>query len=112
MPDQRVCRTIHNLARHGICGDYVLWATSLTRPEHFFDDDRLRDNFNHGALNRMKGGIVYSNLITTVSPQQACEVTYSDQGMGPGPTLYIHREKSGGVLNGIDREVWSRRSTS
>jgi starch synthase len=55
----------------------------------------------------MKGGIVYSNFITTVSPQHAWEVTYSDQGMGLGPTLYIHREKSGGVLNGIDYEVWN-----
>jgi len=89
----------------GICGEYVLWATGLTRPEHFFDDDRLRDNFNHSAINLMKGGIVYSNFISTVSPQHAWEVTYPDQGMGLGPTLYIHREKFGGVLNGIDYEV-------
>jgi starch synthase len=69
MHDQRVCYTIHNFAHQGICGEYVLWATGLTRPEHFFDDDRLRDNFNHSAINLMKGGIVYSNFITTVSPQ-------------------------------------------
>ena len=107
MHDQRVCYTIHNFAHQGICGEYVVWATGLTRPEHFFDDDRLRDNFNHSAINLMKGGIVYSNFITTVSPQHAWEATYTDQGMGLGHALYIHREKFGGVLNGIDYDVWN-----
>ena len=107
MAGQRVCYTIHNFAHQGICGEYVLWATGLTRPEHFFGDERLRDNFNHSAINLMKGGIVYSNFITTVSPQHAWEVTYTDQGMGLGRTLHVHREKFGGVLNGIDYEVWN-----
>ena len=87
MRDQRVCYTVHNFAHQGICGEHVLWATGLTRPEHFFDDDRLRDNFNHSAINLMKGGIVYSNFITTVSPQHAWEATYTDQGMGLGQGL-------------------------
>ena len=107
MGDQRVCYTIHNFAHQGICGEHVLWETGLTRPEHFFDDDRLRDNFNHGAINLMKGGIVYSNFVTTVSPQHAWEVTYTDQGMGLGHTLHLYQGKFGGVLNGIDYEVWN-----
>jgi starch synthase len=78
----------------------------LTRPEHFYDEGRLRDNFNHSAINLMKGGIAYSNFITTVSPQHAWEVTDSDQGTGLGHTLHIHRQKFGGVLNGIDYDVW------
>ena len=87
MRDQRVCYTVHNFAHQGICGEHVLWETGLTRPGHFFDDDRLRDNFNHSAINLMKGGIVYSNFITTVSPQHAWEATYTDQGMGLGQGL-------------------------
>jgi starch synthase len=43
MGDQRICYTIHNFAHQGICGEHVLWETGLTRPTHFFDDDRLRD---------------------------------------------------------------------
>ena len=101
MRDQRVCYTIHNFAHQGISGEYILWATGLTRPAHFFDYSRLRDNFNHGAINLMKGGIVYSNFVTTVSPQHAWEATYADQGMGLRHTLHIHREKFGGVLNGM-----------
>jgi len=107
MGDQRVCYTIHNFAHQGIGGEHLLWETGLTRPAHFFDDDRLRDNFNHGAINLMKGGIVYSNFITTVSPEHAREATGTDQGMGLGHTLHIHRGKFGGVLNGIDYEVWN-----
>ena len=82
MHDQRVCYTIHNFSHQGITREHILWATGLTRPERFFDYDRLRDNFNPNAINLMKGGIVYSNFVTTVSPQYASEVTYTDQGMG------------------------------
>ena len=107
MQDQRVCYTIHNFSHQGIAGEHVLWATGLTRPDRFFHYDRLRDNFNQGALNLMKGGIVYSNFVTTVSPQHAWEVTYTDQGLGLEHTLYVHRDKFGGVLNGVDYDVWN-----
>ncbi|MGO9977159.1 MAG: glycogen synthase [Solirubrobacteraceae bacterium] len=105
--DQRVCYTIHNFAHQGVAGEYVLRATGLNRPDHFFDYDRLRDNINSAAINLMKGGIVYSNFVTTVSPQHASETTYGDQAMGLGHTLYLHRGKFGGILNGIDYEVWN-----
>jgi len=107
MPHQRVCYTIHNFGHQGITGEDVLWATGLTRPAHFFDERRLRDNFDHGALNLMKGGIVYSNFITTVSPQHAWEATATDQGKGLGHTLFVHGQKFGGVLNGVDYDVWN-----
>ena len=53
----------------------------------------------------MKGGIVYSNFVTTVSPQHAWEAAHTNQGMGPGHTLHIHHGKFGGVLNGVDYDV-------
>ena len=107
MADQRVCYTIHNFAHQGVTGESILWATGLNRPQYFFDDLRLRDNGNHAALNLMKGGIVYSNFVTTVSPRHAWEAMNTDQGMGLGHTLYTHRGKFGGVLNGIDYDVWN-----
>jgi hypothetical protein len=55
----------------------------------------------------MKGGIVYSNFVTTVSPQHAWEALYTDQAMGLGHTLHTHRGKFGGVLNGVDYDVWN-----
>ncbi len=107
MRHQRVCYTIHNFAHQGVTGANVLWATGLLPPARFFQPDRLGDHSNGAALNLMKGGIVYSNFITTVSPQYAWEVTYADQGKGLGHTLYLHRNKFGGVLNGVDYNVWN-----
>lgn len=45
--------------------------------------------------------------MTTVSPQHAWEALYTDQGMGLGHTLSVHRDKFGGILNGVDYEVWN-----
>jgi starch synthase len=107
MEHQRVCLTVHNFRHQGICGEEVLWATGLQHPERYFDDTRLRDNFDPGALNLLKGGIVFANFVTTVSPQHAWEVLYTDQGMGLGHTLHVHRGKFGGILNGVDYDLWN-----
>ena len=107
MGDQRICYTIHNFGHQGIAGEEVLWAAGLTRPDHFYDYDRLRDEFNPAALNLMKGGIVYANFVTTVSPQHAWEAQYTDQGQGLGHTLHLHGNKFGGVLNGVDYDLWN-----
>jgi starch synthase len=60
--------TIHNFKHQGFGGPEVLWATGLNREAYYFHYDRLRDNFNPFSLNLMKGGIVYSNHVNTVSP--------------------------------------------
>lgn len=107
MPDQRVCFTIHNFSQQGLAGEWVLWATGLMRREHFYDPARLRDDFDHSAVNLMKGGIVYSNFVTTVSPHHAWETRYTEQGVGLGHTLHLHQHKYRGVLNGVDYDVWN-----
>jgi starch synthase len=107
MSNSRVCFTIHNFQHQGTTGESVLRATGLGNPDHYFHYDRMRDNFNPFALNPLKAGIVYSNAVTTVSPQYAWEVVYTDQNFGLGHTLEIHRRKFSGVLNGIDYGVWS-----
>jgi starch synthase len=107
MWQQRVCYTIHNFKHQGIAGSNVLWATGLNREDYYFDYSRLRDNFNPFALNLMKGGIVYSNYVNTVSPHHAWEAHYGNEGYGLGHTLEIHSNKFGGILNGIDYSVWN-----
>lgn len=103
----RVCFTIHNFKHQGTAGAPVLHAVGLHRPEYFFSADRLVDNHNRHALNLMKGGIVYSNFVTTVSPRHAAEARSHGQGFGLEPTLNAHHQKYGGVLNGIDYEAWN-----
>lgn len=107
MEYQRVCYTIHNFKHQGIAGTNVLWATGLNNESYYFQYDRLQDNFNPFALNFMKGGIVYSNFVTTVSPHHAWEAHYGEFGYGLGHTLNMHQHKFGGILNGIDYEVWN-----
>ncbi|MDJ0531837.1 MAG: glycogen synthase GlgA [Xenococcaceae cyanobacterium MO_207.B15] len=107
MGHQRVCYTIHNFKHQGIAGADILWATGLNREPYYFQYDRLRDNFNPFALNFMKGGIVYSNHVNTVSPHHAWEARYEDVGYGLGHTLEIHQGKFGGILNGVDYNIWN-----
>ncbi|XPM61313.2 MAG: glycogen/starch synthase [Leptolyngbya sp. IPPAS B-1204] len=107
MEYQRVCYTIHNFKHQGIAGANVLWATGLNNEAYYFQYDRLQDNFNPFALNFMKGGIVYSNFVTTVSPHHAWEAHYGEFGYGLGHTLHVHQHKFGGILNGIDYDVWN-----
>ncbi len=107
MTHPRVCLTIHNFQHQGTTGAELLRATGLHRPERFFDWLRMGDNFHKGALNLLKGGIVYSNFITTVSPRYAFETKDQGQGFGLEQTLHTHHMKYGGVLNGIDYDVWN-----
>ena len=107
MSNQRVCYTIHNFKHQGIAGADILWATGLYREPYYFHYDRMRDNFNPFALNFMKGGIVYSNFVNTVSPHHAWEARFGDVGYGLGHTLEIHQSKFGGILNGVDYNIWN-----
>lgn len=107
MRHPRVCFTIHNFRHQGLTGEPVLHATGLHRVPHFFHYDRMRDNSNPYALNLMKGGIVYSNFVTTVSPRHAWEAKDGGQGFGLEPTLHVHHAKYGGVLNGLDYEMFN-----
>ena len=107
MQHQRVCYTIHNFKHQGNAGNEVLWATGLNRDPYYFDYERLRDNFNPFALNYMKGGIVYANAVTTVSPHHAWEAHHGDFGYGLGHTLHLNQQKFTGVLNGIDYNLWN-----
>lgn len=107
MPFQRVCHTVHNFKHQGIAGEDVLWKTGLGRPEYYFDRYRMGDDSNPNTINFTKGAIVYSNFITTVSPRYAWEAMHTDQGFGLGHILWVHRAKFGGVLNGLDYEMWN-----
>lgn len=107
MWDQRVCYTIHNFRHQGVCGAEPLWGTGLNREDYYFQWDKLQDNRHPTAINFMKGGIVYSNYVNTVSPHHAWEARFSDVGCGLQPTLEVHHHKFGGILNGIDYSVWN-----
>ena len=95
------CLTIHNLAYQGIFppGNFAL--TNL--PANFFTMDGLE---YHGHLNCLKGGIVYSDIITTVSPRYAREITTEEFGYGLDGLLRRRQKQLVGILNGVDYDEW------
>jgi starch synthase len=104
-----VCYTLHNLGHQGCCGVQVLRQVGL-EPESSRSADALRDAADPQRVNPVQGGIVYADYVTTVSPRYAWEVQNSEQGEGLQPLLQRHAEKFGGILNGIDYEVWNPQS--
>ncbi|MEM8778090.1 MAG: glycogen synthase GlgA [Cyanobacteria bacterium P01_G01_bin.49] len=107
MSNQRIAYTIHNFKHQGIAGVDVLSATGLYNDLYYLNYDRLRDNFNGSAINFMKGGIVYSNHVNTVSPHHAWEARFGNEGYGLGHTLNLHHDKFNGILNGLDYRIWN-----
>ncbi len=106
MRHPRVCHTIHNFRHQGVTHAGILAATGLGRPEYFGAPDRLGDDLDHHAINLTRGAILYSNFVTTVSPHHAWEVRHTDLGCGLGDVLHRHQRKFGGILNGLDYEMW------
>jgi starch synthase len=106
MSRTRACYTLHNLGHQGITGKQVLEQNGLNIP-HLMTPERMLDPVHPNAVNLMKGGIVFSNFVTTVSPTYAYEIQYTEQGMGLQSTLQTHSGKLGGVLNGINYSVWN-----
>lgn len=104
---QRTCHTIHNFKYQGIITDTVLIAAGLNSIEQYHHEHRMQDTFNSSALNLTKGAINCANFITTVSPRYAWEVRFTDQGYGLGHALFRHRQKFGGIVNGLNCEVWN-----
>ena len=106
MDHPRACYTLHNLRHQGVTGPHVLRQAGLD-PNRLMTGDKLLDNAHAGAVNLMKGGIVYSNFVTTVSPRYAEEIKHTELGYGLQSTLNAHAGKFGGVLNGVDYGAWN-----
>ena len=106
MTHSRACYTLHNMGHQGVVGEHILRQVGL-RPNRLMVMERLLDPVNHRAANLMKGGIVFANFVTTVSPRYAWEIQHTDQGMGMQGLLQHYDGKFGGVLNGIDYSVWN-----
>ena len=96
----RTILTIHNQAHQGYASADLLRALAL--PEDFFNADGLE---SFGRVNLLKGGIVFSDAITTVSPTYAREITSEPAGNGLSPLL--RRRGVAGILNGADYAAWN-----
>jgi len=97
----RAVYTIHNLMYQGVAGPEAFALTGLH--SRYWAPDALE---HFGTLNPMKGGILFADQVTTVSPTYAREIRTSELGAGLDGVLRAVSHKFSGVLNGIDVEEW------
>ncbi len=98
--------TIHNMEYQGKCATFDLNHIGLDG-SLYQQASRMQDNLYPNLINLLKGGIVYSDFITTVSPNYAKEVLSPEGGRGLETTLLEHKDKFAGILNGIDYSYWN-----
>ncbi len=91
--------TIHNLGYQGVFDRSYMNFARL--PDYLYSIDGLEF---YGKMNFMKGGILFSNIVNTVSPTYAEEITTPQYGEKLEGVLQTKRDVLYGVLNGIDYE--------
>lgn len=102
----RICFTCHNFEYQGAASASNLASCGLD-VNHLNRPDRMQHNSDPNRVNPVKGAIVFSNIVTTVSPTYAQEVRTVEGGRGLHATLNFHSKKFLGILNGIDTDAWN-----
>jgi starch synthase len=100
------CVTIHNLSYQGLFPVTKFPLTNL--PWNYFNPEGVEF---YGQLSCLKAGIVFADVVTTVSPRYAREITTPELGCGLDGLLrqrqrQRQRELSG-ILNGVDYDEWN-----
>lgn len=96
--------TIHNLKFQGIYDRKKIQYWSGL-PDYVFNKDCMIQNWLDA--NMLKGGIAYSNKVTTVSNTYAWEIQTEEYGEGLAEHLRYHNNKILGIVNGIDTDIWN-----
>lgn len=93
--------TIHNIAYQGNFPSESLAVTGL--PPSYFSVSGLE---YYGNLSFLKGGIVFSDMVTTVSKTYAREIQGPEFGNGMQGILAERADRLVGIVNGIDYQSW------
>ncbi|MBV9302162.1 MAG: glycogen synthase GlgA [Acidobacteriaceae bacterium] len=93
--------TIHNLGYQGLFTARAL--ADLGLPARLFRPDLLEF---YGQISLLKGGLVYSDMLTTVSPRYAQEIQTPAFGFGMDGLLRARSSSLVGILNGADYGAW------
>jgi starch synthase len=100
--DLPVVFTIHNMGYHGQFRRDVLARVGI--PEVVFNPGALEF---YGDVNFLKGGLVYSDYLTTVSPTYAKEIQTREFGYGLDGVVRGRGDRVVGILNGVDYTTWN-----
>jgi starch synthase len=101
----KVVFTIHNMEHQGRFGPFTYRDMGLDAG--LFHPGAIE---YYGDVNLIKGAIVFSDAITTVSPRYALEIQTPEFGFGLDGLLRHHSAKLRGILNGADYSEWSPES--
>jgi starch synthase len=94
--------TIHNIGYQGLFPPDTL--PLLLLPWDLFTIDKLEF---YGKVNFLKGAIVFSDFVTTVSKKYSQEIQSSEYGFGLEGVLRARAATVTGILNGVDYSEWN-----
>ena len=100
--DIPVVFTIHNMGYHGLFKADVLERAGIPRAVY----NPAGMEF-YGNVNFLKGGLVYSDFLTTVSKRYAQEIQTPEFGYGLDGVVRGRSDRMVGILNGVDYSAWS-----
>lgn len=100
--DLPVVFTIHNMGYHGIFSKDALERAGI--PPGVFHPGGIEF---FGNVNFLKGGLVYSDYLSTVSRKYAEEIQTPEFGFGLEGVVRSRRDRLVGILNGVDYSAWS-----
>jgi 1,4-alpha-glucan branching enzyme len=98
----RTVFTVHNLGYQGLFPEHHWHFLGLDRS--YFSTSGLEF---FGKVNLLKGGLVFADRITTVSPTYSREIRTADYGFGLDGVLRQREGDLAGILNGADYDVWN-----
>ncbi len=93
--------TIHNVEYQGRFGPEAMEALGL--PWELFRPEGVEF---YGSVNLLKAGILYSDMVNTVSASYAREIQTPELGGGLDGVLRAQAHKLRGILNGLDYSLW------
>ena len=94
--------TLHNVGYQGLFPGERFVETGL--PPALYSPSGLEF---YGSINCLKGGSIFSDAVSTVSPTYAKEITTKEFGCGLEGVLAGRVEGVPGIINGIDTTVWN-----
>ncbi len=100
--DRPVVFTIHNMGYHGVFPRESLERAGI--PPAVYHPAGIEF---FGNVNFLKGGLVYSDYLTTVSRKYAEEIQTSEFGFGLEGVVRMKANRLVGILNGVDYSAWS-----
>jgi starch synthase len=99
----RTVFTVHNLGYHGIFPERALAEIGLAGANVF----HLEGLEFFGKVCYLKGGLCFSEALTTVSPTYAREIQTPEYGFGMDGVLRARSNALTGILNGVDYSEWN-----